>query len=130
MSWLSAIEAISLKGTSLLLSFPVLDLGDIDELVSIRQFDGVSLWVLELRYARLRTLSSLSEASGVAQVHGDWSIVKASGGVGGIVTLEAVLIIPLLSLLWDESSHLVVVSFSKDLVYGLLGFVAVDCSFL
>ena len=66
VSWLSAIEAIPLEGTSLLLSFSILDLGDANELVSIGQFDGVSLWVLELCYARLCTLSSLSKASGAA----------------------------------------------------------------
>ena len=75
-------------------------------------------------------LSSLSEASGTAQIHGDWGIVKASRGIRGVVSLKAVLIIPLLSLFWDESSHLIVVSFSKDLVDGLLGYDAVDSSFL
>jgi hypothetical protein len=54
----------------------------------------------------------------------------ASRGVGGVVALEAVLVIPLLSLFWDESSHLVVVSFSKDLVDSFLGDNAVDGPFL
>ena len=44
--------------------------------------------------------------------------------------MEAVLIIPLLSLFWDESSHLVVVSFPEDLIYGLLGYDTIDGSFL
>jgi hypothetical protein len=44
--------------------------------------------------------------------------------------LEAVLIVPLLSLFWDESAHLVVVSSSEDLVYGLLGDDAVNGSLL
>ena len=42
--------------------------------------------------------------------------------------MEAVLIVPLLSLLWDESPHLIVVSFSEDLVYGLLGYDTVNSS--
>ena len=81
-----------------------------------------------MRYACLRALSSLSEASGAAQVHRDWSVVKALGGIRGIIALEAVLVAPLLSLFRDESSHLVVVSLSKDLVYGFLRDDAVDCS--
>ena len=75
-------------------------------------------------------LSSLSEASSVAQVHGDWGVVKMSRGVRGVVALEAVLIIPLLSLFWDESSHLVVVSSPEDLVDSFLGDNAVNGSFL
>ena len=126
MSRLSAVEAIPLERASLLLSFSVLDLCDADQLISIWQFDGVALRVLKLRHARLRTLSSLSKASGTAQIHGDWSIVKASRGIRGIVALEAVLVIPLLSLFWDESSHLIVVSLPEDLVYGLLGYDAVN----
>jgi hypothetical protein len=43
-----------------------------------------------------------------------------SGGVRGVIALEAVLIAPLLSLFWYESAHLVVVSSSKDLIYGFL----------
>ena len=70
---------------------------------------------------RLHTLSPVPEASGAAQVHGDWCIVKASGCVGGIVSLEVVLIVPLLPLLRDESPHLIVISFPKDLVDGFLG---------
>ena len=53
-----------------------------------------------------------------------------SGGVGGVVFLEAALVVPLLFLLWDESPHLVVVSFSKDLIDCLLGYNAIDSSFL
>ena len=53
-----------------------------------------------------------------------------SRGIGGIIALKAVLIIPLLSLFWDESSHLIVVSFPEDLVYGFLGYDTVDRSFL
>jgi hypothetical protein len=75
-------------------------------------------------------LSSLSEASGTAQIHGYWGIVKASRGVRGVIALEAVLIVPLLSLFWNESSHLIVVPSPEDLVYGLLGYDTVDCSFL
>ena len=130
MSWLSAVKAISLEGASLLLPFSVLDLGDANQLISIWQFDGVPLGVLELHHMCLCTLSSLSEASSAAQVHGDWGVVKVSRGVRGIVALEVVLIIPLLSLFWDESSHLVVVSFPKDLVDSLLGDNAVDGSLL
>ena len=78
----------------------------------------------------LRMLSPLSKASSVAQVHRNWSVVKASRGVGGVVALEAVLVIPLLSLFWDESSHLVVVSFSEDLVDSFLGDNTVDGPFL
>ena len=86
--------------------------------------------ILQLCYACLCALSSLSKASSTAQVHGDWSVVEASWSIGRVVALEAVLIIPLLSLFWDKSSHLVIVSFPKDLVYGLLGDDAVDCSLL
>jgi hypothetical protein len=53
-----------------------------------------------------------------------------SGGVGGVVFLEAALVVPLLFLLWDESPHLVVVSFSKDLIDCLLGYNTIDSSFL
>jgi hypothetical protein len=42
--------------------------------------------------------------------------------------LEAVLIIPLLSLFWDESSHLIIVSSSEDLIDGFLGYDAIDGS--
>jgi hypothetical protein len=79
---------------------------------------------------RLCTLSSLSKASGTAQIHRDWGVVKASRGVRGVIALEAVLVIPLLSLFWDKSPHLIVVSFSEDLVDGFLGYDAVDGSFL
>ena len=130
MSWLSAIEAVSLEGASLLLSFSVLDLCDTDQLISVWQFDRIALGILELRYACLRTLSSLSEASGAAQIHRDWGVVKASRGVRGVVALEAVLTIPLLSLFWDESAHLVVVPFPEDLIYGFLGDDTIDSSFL
>ena len=130
MSQLSAVEAVPLKGASLLLSFSILDLCDTDQLVSVRQFDRVALGILELCYTRLRVLSSLSEASGAAQVHGDWSIVKASRGVGGVVALEAVLVIPLLSLFWDESPHLIIVSFPEDLVDGFLRYDTVNGSLL
>ena len=126
MSWLSAIEAVSLEGVSLLLPFSVLALGDADQLISIWQFDRVPLGVLELHHACLCTLSPLSEAPSVAQVHENWSVVKLSGGVRRVVALEAVLTIPLLSLFWDESSHLVVVPSSKDLIDSLLGDNAVD----
>ena len=78
----------------------------------------------------LHTLSPLPKTSSAAQVHRDWGVVEVSGGVRGIVSLEAVLVIPLLSLFWDKSAHLVVVSFPEDLVYGLLGDDAIDCSFL
>ena len=130
VSWLSTIEAVALERSSLLLSFSILDLGDADQLISIWQFDGVSLGVLELRHACLCTLSSLSEASSAAQVHRNWSVIKVSGGVRGVVALEAVLTIPLLPLFWDESSHLVVVPSSKDLIDGLLGDDTVDGPFL
>ena len=76
----------------------------------------------------LCALSSLSEASSTAQIHGDQSVIEASRGVRGIIALEAVLIVPLLSLLWDESAHLVIVSLSEYLIYGLLRDDAVDCS--
>ena len=79
---------------------------------------------------RLCTLSSLSEASSTAQVHGDWGVVKVSRGVRGVIALEAALVIPLLSLFWDESSHLIVVSSPKDLVDSFLGDDTVDGSFL
>ena len=79
---------------------------------------------------RLRALPSLSEASGAAQIHRDRGVVEASGGVRGVIALEAILIIPLLSLFRDESAHLVVVSFSKDLVYGFLGDDTIDRSLL
>ena len=81
-------------------------------------------------YARLCTLSSLSEASGAAQVHRDWGVIEVSGCIRGIVPLEAVLVVPLLSLFQDEPFHLVVVSFPKDLVDSLLGYDTVDSSFL
>ena len=81
-------------------------------------------------YAHLRALSSLSETSGAAQVYGNWGIVEMLGSIGGVVALEVVLIIPLLSLFWYESPHLVVVSFSEDLIDGLLGDNAVNCSLL
>ena len=129
MSRLSAIEAVSLEGALLLLPFPVLDLGNADQLVSIWQFDRVPLGVLELHYACLCTLSPLSEAPSTAQVHGNWCVVKASGSVRRVVALEAVLVIPLLSLFWDESSHLVVVPSSEDLINGLLGDNTVDAIF-
>ena len=86
--------------------------------------------VLELGYACLRALFSLPEASGTAQVHRDWCVIEASGGVGGVISLEAVLIVPLLSLFWDESAHLIIVSPPEDLVYGLLGDDAIDRSLL
>ena len=54
--------------------------------------------ILELGYTRLCALSSLSETSGAAQVHRDWRVVEASRGVRRVIALEAVLIIPLLSL--------------------------------
>ena len=130
MSWLSAVKAVALEGAALLLSFSVLDLGYADELVSIGQFDGIPLRILELSHARLCALSSLSEASSAAQVHRDWGVIEASRGVRGIIALEAVLIVPLLSLFWDESAHLIIVSFSKDLVYGFLRDDAIDRSFL
>ena len=41
-----------------------------------------------------------------------------------------VLIVPLLPLFGDKSPHLVVVSSPEDLVDDLLGYDAVDCSFL
>ena len=75
-------------------------------------------------------LSSLSEASGTAQVHRDWGVVETSWGVRGIIALEAVLVIPLLLLFWDESPHLVVVPLPEDLVYRFLGDDAIDGSFL
>ena len=78
----------------------------------------------------LCALSSLSEASGAAQVHGNWGVVKASGGIRRVVALEAVLVILPLLLLWDESSHLVVVSSSKDLIDSFLRDNTVDGPFL
>ena len=75
-------------------------------------------------------LSSLSKASGTAQIHRDWGVVKTSGGVRGVIALEAVLVVPLLSLFWDESSHLIVISSSKDLIDGFLRYDTVDGSFL
>ena len=78
----------------------------------------------------LRTLSSLSEASGTAQVHGNWGIVEALRGIRGVVALEAVLVVPLLSLFWDKPPHLIVVSSSKDLVDGFLGYDAINGSLL
>ena len=75
-------------------------------------------------------LSPLPEASSVTQVHRDWSVVKVSRGIGRVVALKAVLVIPLLSLLWDESSHLIVVPSPEDLVDSLLGDNTVDGSFL
>ena len=85
---------------------------------------------MELCYACLCALSSLPEASGAAQIHGDWSVIKTAGCIGRIISLEAVLIVPLLSLLWDESSHLIVVSPPEDLINGFLRYYAVDGSFL
>ena len=76
----------------------------------------------------LRTLPSVSKASGTAQIHRDGGVVETSWGVGRVIPLEAVLIVPLLSLFWDESAHLVIVSLSEDLIYGLLGDDAIDCS--
>ena len=130
MSWLSAIEAVPLEGTSLLLPFSILDLGNANQLISIWQFDGVSLGILKLRHVRLHMLSPLPKASSVAQVHRDWGVVKASRGVRGVVALEVVLIILLLLLFWDESSHLVVVSSPEDLVDSFLGDDTVDGRFL
>ena len=83
---------------------------------------------MELCDVCLRLSSSLSEPSGVTQVHGDWHIIEVSGHVRGVVPLEAVLVIPLLPLFWDKSSHLVIVSFPKNLTDGLLGYHAVDSS--
>ena len=129
MSWLSAIEAVPLEGALLLLlSLSILNLGNANQLVSIWQFDGIPLGVLELCYACLCTLSSLLKTSSVAQVHRDWGVVKASRGVRRVVALEAVLIIPLLSLFWDESSHLIIVLSPEDLIDGFLGYDAVDGS--
>ena len=48
--------------------------------------------------------------------------------VRGVVPLKAVLVVPLLSLFWDESSHLIVVSFPKDLIDSLLGYDTIDGS--
>ena len=79
-------------------------------------------------YACLRALSSLPEASGTTQVHGYWGVIEASRGVGRVISLEAVLIVPLLSLFWDESSHLIIVSSPEDLVYGFLGDDAINRS--
>ena len=81
-----------------------------------------------MRDTRLCTLPSLSETSGSAQVHRDWSVIETSQGIGGIISLETILVVTLLALLWDESAHLVVVSFPEDLIYGLLGDDTVDCS--
>ena len=50
--------------------------------------------------------------------------------VGRVVSLKVVLISPLLPLFWDESSHLVVFSFPKDLVDSFLGYNTIDSSFL
>ena len=128
MSWLSTIETVALEETSLLLSFSILDLSHADQLVSIWEFDGVSLGVLELCGACLCLSSSLSKSSGTAQVYRDWCIVKVSGCVRGVVSLEVVLVIPLLFLLWNKSSHLIVISFPKDLIDGFLGYDTVDSS--
>ena len=64
----------------------------------------------------------------MAQVHRDWGVIEASRGVGRVISLEVVSIVSLLSLFWDESAHLVIVSLSEDLVYGLLGDDAVNGS--
>ena len=130
VSWLSAVEAVALEGALLLLPFSILDLGDADQLISVWQFDGVPLGVLKLCHTCLCALSSLPEASGAAQVHGNWGVVKALGGVRRVVALEAVLVILPLSLLWDESSHLVVVSSSEDLIDSFLGDNTVNGPFL
>ena len=76
---------------------------------------------MELCYACLRALSSLSEASGTAQIHRDWGVIEVSRGVGGVISLEAVSVVPLLSLFWDKSAHLVIIPLPEDLVYGFLG---------
>ena len=76
----------------------------------------------------MRALSSLSEASSAAQIHRDWSVVETLGGIRRIIALEAVLVASLLSLFWDESSHLIVVSLSEDLIYSFLRDDTVDCS--
>ena len=68
----------------------------------------------------LSALSSLSEPSGLAQVYRNWGVVKTSGGVRGVISLEAVLVILSLLLFWDESSHLVVVLSFKDLINSFL----------
>ena len=130
MSWLSAVEAVALEGVLLLLPFSILDLGDTDQLISVWQFDGVPLGILELCHTCLCALSSLSEASGAAQVYGNWGVVKALGGVRRVVALEAVLVILPLLLFWDESSHLVVVSSSEDLIDSFLRDNTVDGPFL
>ena len=57
-------------------------------------------------------------------------VVEVLGGVGGVVALEAVLIVPLSLLLWDKPSYLVVVFPPKDLVNGFLGDDTVDGSLL
>ena len=88
------------------------------------------MWVLKLCNACLRALSSLPEASSAAQVHRDRRVIEASGCVRRVISLEAVLVIPLLPLLWDESSHLIVVSSPEDLINGLLRYDTVDSSFL
>ena len=127
---MSTVEAIALKGASLLLSFSILDLCNADQLVPIWQFDGVPLWVLKLHDACLRVLSFLPEASSAAQVHRDRCVVEASGCIRRIISLKVVLVIPLLPLLWDESSHLIIVSSPEDLINGFLRYNAVDSSFL
>ena len=79
---------------------------------------------------RICALSSLSETSGSAQVHRDWGVIETSWSVRGIISLEAILVVSLLTLFGDESSHLIVVSFPEDLIYGFLGDDAVDGSLL
>ena len=53
---------------------------------------------MELCDVCLRLSSSLSEPSGVTQVHRDWHIIEVLGHIRGVVPLEAVLVIPLLPL--------------------------------
>ena len=86
--------------------------------------------VLELRYTHLCALSPLPEASGAAQVYGNWGVVEVLGGIRRIIALEVVLVIPLLSLFWDKSSQLVVILSPEDLIDSFLGDDTVDGSFL
>ena len=85
---------------------------------------------MELHNACLHTLSSLSETSCAAQVHWNYQVVEVRWGIRGVISSKAVLTVPLLSLVRDKSSHLVVVSLSENLSDCLLRDDTVDCSLL
>ena len=83
-----------------------------------------------MRDTCLYPLSPLSEASCVAQIHGNYQVVEVWRGIRGVVPFKAVLIASLLSLVGDESPHLVVVFSSENLGDRLLRDDTVDGSFL